>query len=692
MNYISVAIDGPAGAGKSTIAKKLADQLKFVYVDTGAMYRAITYKALQLNIDIDDELQYDFLNHINLRLTTDNKIFIDEEDVTKLIRDREITNAVSLVSSKKIVRDKIVPMQRAIALNTNVIMDGRDIGTNVLKDAVFKFFLTASVSERAKRRYLELKAKNIEINLDEIKNEIIQRDEFDSNRELNPLKKAEDALKIDTSSLTIDEVVNKMASIILGKVTNMDEKGIYHIEKFRVGQIVEGEVLAVTDNEVLVDFHYATEGRIYLDKLTLNDINSAKEMYKVGDTITAKIKKIDDEVALLSRIDIEKDQNLHKLENKFNHKNIVSGKVTKDLNNVFIVNVYGIDCIMPKNEVDVDANFNSETLLNQDIKVKIIDMKKDRRDIKIVVSRKSVIAAEHFKEKLKNYKAIEKDAIYEGEVVRVERYGLLVVAQNYQGLVPLREISHLPFSDISEVAKVGDKVNVKVLDKNEEKFQVLYSIKALLPKPWEVVGQNVKEGDVIEGTIVRITDFGAFVNVYPYVDGLLHRNEYSYNPSINMFDQISVGQKIQVKVNRIDVNREKLSLTVRGVKENPWFTCGLKQYDIVEMKVIDFYEGDAVVSFVEDVVGILPKNQVTGERKITKAEDDLSIGQTINVKVMDFNAEDRKLFVSIRRIKEDAERKEFVKYMKEQEQVKNNTLGDMFGDKFKELLNNKNNK
>ncbi len=686
MNYISVAIDGPAGAGKSTIAKKLAQRLNYVYVDTGAMYRAITYKALQLGIDINDEVNYDFLNSIKLVLTPDNKVFIDDIDITKEIRSREVSNSVSVVASKKIVRDKIVPMQRAIACDNNVIMDGRDIGTNVLKDATFKFYLTASAEERAKRRYLELKEKNLEVDLAEIKKEILQRDEFDSHRELNPLIKAEDALEIDTSNLTIDEVVDKLIDIILGKVTEMSEKGIYEIRKYRIGQIVEGTVVDVTDNEVLVDFQYATEGRIYLNQLTLNDISSAKEMYKVGDTIKAKIKKIDDEVALLSRIDLEKEQNIHKLENKFNHKNIVSGKVVSSQKNVYIVRIYGIDCIMPKNEVDVDANFDGDSLLNETIKVKIIEMKNDKKGMKVVVSRRAVIAGEIYKEKVNYFKGIELDAVYEGEVVRVERYGLLVVAHNYQGLVPIREISHLPFQDVSEVAKIGDKVNVKVIDKNEEKLQVLFSIKALLPKPWEIVGQNVKEGDVIEGTVVRITDFGAFVNVYPYVDGLLHKNEYSYKPNVNMFDHIAIGQKIKVKVTRIDANHEKLSLSVKALKDNPWYSCNIKQYDIVEVKVDRFIDGDAIVVYVEDVEGLLPKNQISAERKISRAEEELSVGQTIKVKVMEFNPEEQKFSVSIRKIKEDAERKEFLKYMKEQENVKNDTLGDMFGDKLKGLL------
>lgn len=687
MKYISVAIDGPAGAGKSTIAKKLAERLHYVYVDTGAMYRAVTYKALQLNINIEDESQYSFLDSLQIELTPDNRVLLDNTDITKEIRSREVTNNVSVVSSKKVVRDKMVPLQRKIALNSNVIMDGRDIGTNVLKDATFKFFLTASVEERAKRRYLELKEKNMEVDLVEIQKEILSRDEIDSNRQLNPLQKADDALEIDTSYLTIDEVVDKMIGIILGKVTSMNEKEMYNIKKFRVGQIVEGEVVSVTDNEVLVDFQYATEGKIYLDKLTLDNVGSAKEIYKVGDKITAKISKLTDEMALLSRLDIEIKQNFQKLEKKYHNKNLVSGKVIKSLKNAYIVNMYGIDCLMPKNEVDVDANFDGDSLLDKTIKVKIIDIKQDRKGNKVIVSRRAVIAQEIFKEKLRNYQAIEKDAIYEGEVVRVERYGLLVMAHNYQGLVPVREISHLPFQDISEVAKIGDKVNVKVIDKNDEKLQVLFSIKELLPKPWEIVGQNIKEGDIIEGTVVRITDFGAFVNIYPLVDGLLHKNEFSYNPYVNMFDHIKENQKIKVKVLRLDVNHEKLSLSVRAMKDNPWYTCGLNQYDIVDMTVTGFTGDDAYVTYVEDVVGILPRNQVTSEKRITKAEDELTLNQTVKVKVLEYNPEERKLSVSIRRIKEDAERKDYLEYMKEQNQIKNDTLGDIFGDKLKGLLN-----
>jgi CMP/dCMP kinase len=220
MKVINVAIDGPAGAGKSTIAKMLAKKLNFVYIDTGAMYRAITYKALKLHIDLEDENEYQFLDSTQIRLTEDNRVLIDGEDVTKEIRERDVTNHVSVVSSLKIVREKLVNLQRELAKKTNVIMDGRDIGSHVLTDAQVKIYLTASVDERAKRRYLELleTKPHQEVDYEKLKEEINRRDYLDSNRDLNPLKQAEDALLVDTSNYTIDEVINKLSEIILGRV------------------------------------------------------------------------------------------------------------------------------------------------------------------------------------------------------------------------------------------------------------------------------------------------------------------------------------------------------------------------------------------------------------------------------------------------------------------------------------------
>lgn len=464
---------------------------------------------------------------------------------------------------------------------------------------------------------------------------------------------------------------------------------MYDFKKFRVGQTIEGEVVQVDDNEVSVYFNYFTEGTIYLNELTLKkDVSKAYDLYKVGDKITAVIKKMTDEEIFLSRIPIEREENLKKIKNKFDHKTLVKATVKEDKKTVLVVTLYGVEAIMPKSEVDVDNDFDGSTLMNQEIKVKIIECDLKGKRPRIVVSRKAVQLQELYKERIANYNQIELGASYEGEVVRVENYGVLVVANNYQGLVPAREISHLPFDNINDVIKVGDKVNVKVMEKDEQKLQVLYSIRALLLKPWDILDQEVNAGDVIEGTIVRTTDFGAFINVAPQVDGLLHVSEYSYNPNINMFDEIEEGQKVKVKVLSLDRNRERLSLSVKALKEDPWKAANIKRFDIVDVTVVGFENNDAVIEYTEDVVGILPRNQISSEKRITSAQDELQVGQTVQVKVTEFDPANRRFAGSIRRIKEDAERREFQKFMQTQDEVKNDTLGDIFGEKLKSVLKN----
>jgi CMP/dCMP kinase len=214
MENIIIAVDGPAGAGKSTVAKIIGERLNIDYIDTGAMYRALTYKALVSNIDIDNEeaiIDVARDTEIDFR---DNNIHLDGKIVNTEIRTPEVSNNVSKVAQIKEVRELMVDIQRKIGEKHSVILDGRDIGSYVFPNAHCKFFLTASPEERGKRRYKELKDKGYNINLEEIIKDIKNRDKMDSTREFAPLIKACDAAEIDTSSKNIrdvvDEIINKI--------------------------------------------------------------------------------------------------------------------------------------------------------------------------------------------------------------------------------------------------------------------------------------------------------------------------------------------------------------------------------------------------------------------------------------------------------------------------------------------------
>ena len=225
MKNYSIAIDGPAGSGKSTVAKQIAKKLNLLYIDTGAMYRAVGLYCLKNNIDIDKEEKIAFaLKNMNMSielLEGIQNIYLNGENVTEKIRTQEVGKAASDVAVILAVRQKLVQIQRDLAKGHNVIMDGRDIGTNVLPDASVKIYLNANIEERTKRRCNELKTLGKQYDKEQIKKEIIRRDENDKNRKYNPLKKAEDAFEIDSSCMNIEQVIEAILNVVKQKINDL---------------------------------------------------------------------------------------------------------------------------------------------------------------------------------------------------------------------------------------------------------------------------------------------------------------------------------------------------------------------------------------------------------------------------------------------------------------------------------------
>ena len=216
--FISIAIDGPAAAGKSTVAKRVAKALNFTYIDTGAMYRAVTYAVIKAGRNPENEEDaIEVLKTIDIELREDNKVFCNKEDVTRKIREPQVSGNVSYIAAMKPVRLAMIEMQRKLATKASVVMDGRDIGSYVLPDAKVKIFQIASPEIRAQRRFDENKEKGIEASYEDVLAEVKKRDYIDSHRDFDPLMAAEDSIYLDTSNMNIDEVVAKILEIVKEK-------------------------------------------------------------------------------------------------------------------------------------------------------------------------------------------------------------------------------------------------------------------------------------------------------------------------------------------------------------------------------------------------------------------------------------------------------------------------------------------
>ncbi|OEC01925.1 cytidylate kinase [Lysinibacillus sphaericus] len=219
---IQIAIDGPAGAGKSTIAKIVAESLGFTYIDTGAMYRAVTYKAMQQNIHLDDEANLAAMlavSSIELKPSPQGQlVFLDGENVSDAIRSNEVTSSVSQVAAHAKVRELLVAQQQKLAANGGVVMDGRDIATHVLKNAELKIFMSATVEERARRRFIDNEKRGIASSIEKLQEEIALRDKMDSEREASPLIQAADAIFLDTTELSIDAAAQAILKLAQEKM------------------------------------------------------------------------------------------------------------------------------------------------------------------------------------------------------------------------------------------------------------------------------------------------------------------------------------------------------------------------------------------------------------------------------------------------------------------------------------------
>jgi small subunit ribosomal protein S1 len=703
-----IAIDGPAGSGKTTTAREVARRLGIARLDTGAMYRAITLGVLEAGLDPQDSKAVeDLLDSLQVDMEGD-RIFLNGKEVTDRIRLSDVTEAVSPVSAMKAVREKMVSLQREIGLRQDCVVDGRDIGTVVFPDADYKFFLVADTRVRAERRLKEQAEKGEKLSLDEVMRQIEMRDRMDSSRDQSPLKKADDAVEINTSNLTIDQQVQRIIDKVESNLNDTtkeslmtEEKTVEQLEtespqdpviaeaekktiadpydlikhvtreqvedisevkeeideeletlynrtlkKFNDDKRVMGHVIRVGEKDVVVDIGFKSEGIIPLEEF-------GDKIPEVGEQIEIYVDKIEDQHGqlVLSKKKADFLKSWEVLKQKYADNDIIEGKIIKRIKGGMVVDLNGVEAFLPGSQIDVRPITDFDAYIGKTMDFKIVKLNEARKNI--VISHKE-IKEEALKEQREELLSqIQVDQVLKGRVKNITDFGVFVDLGGVDGLLHITDMSWGRINHPSEMVKVDDIITVKVIDYDTEKQRVSLGLKQLTPHPWEEIEQRYPIGSVVKGRAVSITNYGIFVELEKGVEGLIHISELSWTQHIKHPSELfNLNDEIEAKVLSIDSEERKISLGVKQLQPDPWESIEQRYTEGMQVKgvVRNLTQFGAFVELEEGIDGLVHVSDLSWTRKIRHPKEVLQKGQEVDVVILEVNPDSRKISLGIKQL------------------------------------------
>lgn len=681
-SYKIITIDGPSGAGKSTVAKLIADKLGFKYLDTGAMYRAVTLYMIENQVDIKNEEEViNALNKLNIGFDSNYRIYLDSQDITEDIRKEKVVKFVSEVSAISSVRRKMVDLQRDIAKEGNYILDGRDAGSVVFPNADYKFYLEASLEERAKRRYKEELSKEVDISFEAVKESIKKRDKYDSNRKDSPLVVPENAIIIDTTNMTIDEVAEEITDIFLNKKTisifdiNSDNlrnrEGIMEdnnlsneqerneflkaVEEFgegdnnnsyKVGNIVKGKIEKFDDSDVFINLNYKVEGKI-------NRSEFEREPY-IGEELEALIDSVDNDNGyfILSKAKLDKRRAQFVIEDAIKNNKSVKGIVKEVIKGGFNISIMGYQAFCPFSQIEINKGIKDEEHIGKEYDFRII--KKKGKDI--VVSRRA------YQEEKQNSNIetflnnLKEGDIINGKVKNIERYGAFIgITEGLDGFLYRENMSWAKIINPKDIITRGEERDFKVLSIDREKHRVDLGLKQLENDSWVQFIEEYHVGDIIKGEVTNIKKFGAFVKVYDDVEGLIHISDLSWNSHVNSpSDFVKKGAYLECKILAIDVPERKLTLGLKQAQENPWDTVSrdFPVKSIVKCKPKRVLKNFAVFELPNGLEGICDIGDFDWINSIVNIKDYIKENEDIDMVILSIDRDKQRIKLSHKHLKE----------------------------------------
>jgi len=662
-----VAMDGPAGTGKSTIARMVAERNGFTYINSGNLYRAITWGAMNSGLALDDPAAVAaFAGNAKLYYEG-GLLFLDGKPVEGNLRTDSVDANVAQVSAIIPVRHIVNSIIRSIGTGIDAVVEGRDICTVVFPDAAVQIYIDASVEARARRRFGQGTST---ASLEEIRQNIEMRDNIDRNKAEGSLKRAPKAFYLDTSYLTIDQVYdivntkiqqqgNLMAKEVeMGAVAPSDDsiqtqlqeqylKTMNHLEE---GDLVEGQVVQVASDCVFVDVGAKSEGKIPLSEFT--------EPPKVGDIVTVVLMKKETRSGETYVSKSKADEKVHWRNVQNAHKNheTVEGVIEKEIKGGFEVSLgFGLRAFLPVSKADVQRVEKGDYLIKVKSKFYIERLYSEKR-VNIVVNRREYLEEEIKVRRDAFFGSIQIGDTVKGAVKSFTSFGAFIDLGGFDGLLHINDMSWGHVTKPKDFVKKGQEIELKVIKIDPAEGRINLSLKHFSQDPWETFEERYHLDAVVNGTVTKLTDYGAFIELEDGIEGLAHISEFSWVKRVKRPDEmLKIGDKVECMILGYDLDQQKVSLGLRQVHENPWTTID-DRYPVgmkLTKKVVKITASGAFVELEDGIDGFLPAEELSWTKKVRNAGSEIQVGEDIEVMVIENQPNDHSIRLSVRRLSDD---------------------------------------